>query len=462
LQHQTLLKPENTTMPTTNVTVPTMNTNTPNEPRIVVEGGRRLVGTVPISGSKNAALGLMAGSLLASVGTVTLTNLPHISDLETMADLLRSVGAVVTFSDDNHTATIDARNLNTFEPAANLSAQMRGSLHLLGPLLARLNRVRNAQPGGCQIGARAVDQHIKAFKALGATVEESHGVIFAEGPHEGLVGASVVLDVASVGATMNLMMAASLAQGTTIIENAAQEPDVVDLANLIVAMGGKIAGQGSGMITIVGVKELKGCRYRTMPDRIEAGTYAMAAGITGGDLLLEGANADHVRSILLKLSEVGMIIEELPQGIRVAHPGKQIRLKSTDVTTQTHPGFPTDLQQPFASLLALTDGTSVITEKVYEGRFRYLDELRKMGAKSRSQDRTAIITGVESLSGADVDATDLRAGAAMVLAGLAAEGRTRVFKIHHIDRGYERLVEKLTAVGAVIWREDEQGNRVDS
>jgi UDP-N-acetylglucosamine 1-carboxyvinyltransferase len=434
-----------------------MNANTPSnstEPCIVIEGGHRLVGTIPISGSKNAALGLLAGSLLASEGTVTLTNLPNISDLETMAALLRSVGAVVTFTEDRHTATIDARNLATFEPPANLSAQMRGSLHLLGPLLARLNRVRSAQPGGCQIGARAVDQHIKGLKALGATVEEGQA-IFAEGPHEGLHGASVILDVASVGATMNLLMAASMANGTTIIENAAQEPDVVDLANLINEMGGKITGQGTGMITVVGVKKLHGCTYRTMPDRIEAGTYAMAAGITGGDLLLEGANADHVRSILFKLIEVGLEVEELPEGIRVSHPGKKVRLKATDVTTQTHPGFPTDLQQPFGALLALTEGTSVVTEKVYEGRYRYLEELRKMGAKSRVQDRTAIITGVDHLTGTDVDATDLRAGAAMVLAGLAAQGRTRVFKIGHIDRGYERLVEKLTAVGAVIWREEE-------
>jgi UDP-N-acetylglucosamine 1-carboxyvinyltransferase len=461
LQQQTLLtqefSPSAPTMPSI-----TNTTNIPTEPCILIEGGHRLVGTVTISGSKNAALGLLAGALLASEGTVTLTNLPDISDIGIMASLLCSVGATVAFSDDNHTVSIDATKLTTFEPPANLSAQMRGSLHLLGPLLGRLNRVRSAQPGGCQIGARAVDQHIKGLSALGATVEEGHGAIFFEGPHEGLVGASVVLDVASVGATMNLLMASSLARGTTIIGNAAQEPDVVDLANLIVAMGGNITGQGTGMITVIGVEKLHGCAFTTMPDRIEAGTYAMAAGITGGDLLLEGANADHVRSILLKLSEVGMKIEELPEGIRVSHPGRGTRLKATDVTTQTHPGFPTDLQQPFGSLLALADGTSVITEKVYEGRFRYLDELRKMGAKSRSQDRTAIITGVESLSGADVDAVDLRAGAAMVLAGLAAEGRTRVAKIHHIDRGYERLVEKLAAVGAVIWREDEQGNRVAS
>jgi UDP-N-acetylglucosamine 1-carboxyvinyltransferase len=434
--------------------------NAPFESRIVIEGGRRLVGTIPISGSKNAALALMAGSLLASEGTVTLHNLPCVSDIEALASLMRSVGAKVTFFDGGHTAVVDASEVNHFEPEATLAAQLRGSLHLMGPVLGRVGRVRCAQPGGCQIGARPVDQHVKGLTALGAFVDEGHGALYAEAPPDGLHGTSVYLDVASVGATMNILMAAALASGETIIDNAAQEPDIEDLANLIVKMGGKVKGQGTGLLTVTGVEKLHGCEYTVMPDRIEVGTYAMAAGITGGDLLLKGANADHVRSILLKLKEVGMEVEEQEDGIRVAHPGPGVRLQATTVTTQPHPGFPTDLQQPFGALLALAEGTSVLTDKVYEGRYRYLEELRKMGIKSKVDGRTAVITGVESLSGADVESTDLRGGAAMVLAGLAAEGQTRVFKLNHVDRGYERFVEKLAAVGATIWREDERGVRL--
>lgn len=433
---------------------------TPQEPRIVIRGGKVLQGTVTVGGSKNAALALMAGVVLASTGVTRLKRAPRISDIANMATILRGLGVEVTFSKDQQDIQCDATRLSSFEPSDQLVTRMRGSLQLLGPILARQGRVRLAPPGGCNIGARAYDLHLKGLMALGATIDESGGYIFAEAPSDGLRGAQIYLDKPSVGATMNILMAASLAHGTTIIENAAQEPDVEDLANLIVAMGGKVSGQGTGMITVVGVDVLHGVDYTVSADRIEGGTLAMAAAITGGDLFLEGANPAHMRPILMKLAEMGVMIEEAPNGVRVAHPGHP--LKATDVTAMPHPGFPTDLQQPIATLLSLAEGTAMVTDTVYEGRFRYLSELLKMGAKARWEGRTAVITGVGGLSGADVEASDLRAGAAVVLAGLVAHGTTRVFSVHHIDRGYEHFTEKLAAVGADIWREDEFGKRVEA
>lgn len=437
-------------------------TPTPFEPRIVVQGGRPLKGTIPVSGSKNASLALMAGSLLAAEGTTTLSHLPRISDIANMATIIRKLGVEVSFGPTETEVSLSASGLVVFEPSDSLVTKMRGSLQLLGPLLARLGRVRLAPPGGCNIGARAYDLHLKGLVALGATIDENGGYIFAEAPADGLRGAQIYLDKPSVGATMNLMMAASLARGATILENVAQEPDVEDLANLIVAMGGQVSGQGTGMIRIEGVERLHGTAYRVSSDRIEAGTLAMVAAITEGDLFLEGANPSHMRPILMKLAEMGVLIEESPNGVRVSHPHPGKPLKATDVTAMPHPGFPTDLQQPIATLLSLAEGTSIVTDTVYEGRFRYLNELIKMGAKARWEGRTAVLTGVAGLTGADVEASDLRAGAAMVLAGLAAQGTTRIFSVHHIDRGYERLAQKLAAVGASIWREDEDGNRVEA
>lgn len=433
---------------------------TPSEPRIVIEGGKPLHGTIAVGGSKNATLALMAGVVLASEGTTHLHRIPRISDIANMATILRGLGITLEFSESRQDVHVDATRLSSFEPEDQLVTRMRGSLQLLGPILARMGRVRLAPPGGCNIGARAYDLHLKGLSALGATIDESAGYIFAEAPAGGLRGAQVYLDKPSVGATMNILMAASLAHGTTIIENAAQEPDVEDLAQLINAMGGKIQGHGTGMITVEGVEALHGVEYMVSPDRIEAGTLAMAAAITGGDLFLAGANPSHMRPILMKLAEMGVIIEEGIDGVRVAHPGHP--LKAVDVTAMPHPGFPTDLQQPLATLLSLAEGTAMVTDTVYEGRFRYLSELLKMGAKARWEGRTAVITGVNALSGADVEASDLRAGAAMVLAGLVAQGTTRVFSIHHIDRGYEQLTAKLAGVGAQIWREDEHGKRVEA
>lgn len=433
---------------------------TPQEPRLVIEGGQPLRGTVQVGGSKNATLALLAGTVLAAKGVTHLKRVPRISDIANMATILRGLGITLEFSDDQQDIRIDATRLASFEPADHLVTKMRGSLQLLGPVLARMGKVRLAPPGGCNIGARAYDLHLKGLSALGATIDESAGYIFAEAPAGGLRGAQVYLDKPSVGATMNILMAASLANGTTVIENAAQEPDVEDLGNLIVAMGGKVQGQGTGMLTVEGVSELRGVEYRVSPDRIEAGTLAMAAAITGGDVFLAGANPSHMRPILMKLAEMGVVIEENPEGVRVKHPGHPLR--AVDVTAMPHPGFPTDLQQPIATLLSLAEGTAMVTDTVYEGRFRYLSELLKMGAKARWEGRTAVITGVAGLSGADVEASDLRAGAAMVLAGLVAQGTTRVFSIHHIDRGYEHLTAKLSGVGASIWREDEHGRRVEA
>ncbi len=429
----------------------------PSEPRIVIVGGRRLTGTVSVSGSKNAALAILAGALLASEGETTLRNLPRIGDIATMAQALRTLGVKVTFSDNGGTAVLDATRITSWEAPADLVTRMRASFWLLGPLLARLGKASIAQPGGCNIGARPIDLHLKGLQALGAEFDQNHGNLYAHTPAP-MQGAAVYLDFPSVGATMNIMMAAALSNGTTIIENAAQEPDIEDLGNFLLALGADIEGQGTGVLTIRGVPSLKGAEYRVMSDRMEAGTLGLAAGITGGDVFLEGANAAHMRPITLKMREAGMIIEERADGVRFVGPAG--RPQATQVQAMPHPGFPTDMQQAFTSLLSLADGPSIVTDLVYESRFRYLTEMAKMGVKSNVSGRTAVITGVARLSGADVEASDLRAGAALVIAALAAEGRTRIFKIEHLARGYENLVEKLQSLGAEIWQEDELGRRM--
>ena len=432
---------------------------TPVEPRIVIRGGIRLVGEVAVSGSKNASLAILAGALLASEGETVLHGLPRIGDIETMAQVLQYLGASATFENEGRTLRLNAELLDRDETPADLVARMRASFWALGPLLARLGRAKIAQPGGCNIGARPIDLHIKGLTALGADIDQSHGAVTATAGR-GLRGATVYLDFASVGATMNIMMAASLAEGVTIIENAAQEPDIEDLGNFLNAMGADVSGHGTGVLTVRGVRKLHGAEYKVSADRMEAGTLGVAAGITGGDIFLRGADAAHMRPITLKMREAGMLIEEGPEGIRCAAQGG--RPVATNITASPHPGFPTDMQQAFTAMLSLAEGTSVITDNVYESRFRYLTELAKMGAHSQVSGRTAIITGVKRLTGADVEASDLRAGAAMVVAGLAAEGQTRVFKTEHLDRGYERIHEKLAHLGAEIWREDEFGRRIES
>ena len=422
--------------------------------RIVIVGGNRLAGTVSVSGSKNASLAIIAGAILASEGVTTIHNLPRIGDIATMADVLRHLGISVSFSEDGHSAHIDATNLTSHEAATEIVARLRASFWVLGPVLARLKRARVAQPGGCNIGARPVDLHLKGLQALGARLDATHGYVAAEAP-DGLRGATIYLDFPSVGATMNIMMAAALGEGTTMIENAAQEPDIEDLGNFLIAMGARIHGHGTGVLTVEGVDRLRGCEYRVVTDRIEAGTLGLAAGITGGDVFLDGANPAHLRPITLKMAEAGLKVKEEARGIRVVGPAG--RPRPTRLTALPHPGFPTDMQQAFTALLCVADGTSVVTDKVYENRFRYLSELGKMGAVAEVDGRTAVITGVPRLTGADVEGTDLRASAALFLAGLRAEGQTRLSETQHLERGYECLVEKLQGLGAETWREDESG-----
>jgi UDP-N-acetylglucosamine 1-carboxyvinyltransferase len=431
----------------------------PVEPRIVIIGGTPLNGTVPVSGSKNAALAILAGALLASEGETVLRGLPRIGDIQTMAQVLRSLGVEVSFEDEGRTARLNATNLVTHEAPSDLVARMRASFWTLGPLLARLGQASIPQPGGCNIGARPIDLHIKGLTALGVTVDTSYGIVTAEAKN-GLHGASVYLDFPSVGATMNIMMAAALSKGVTIIENAAQEPDVEDLGDFLKAMGADVEGHGSGVLKVRGVKRLHGCEYTVSTDRMEAGTLGLAAGITGGDVFLHGASGDDMRPITLKMIEAGMHVEEHDDGIRCVGPKNG--LVATSIVAMPHPGFPTDMQQAFTAMLTLANGTSVITDNVYENRFRYLTEMAKMGANTLVNGRTAVITGVPRLTGADVDASDLRAGAALVVAALAAEGQTRVFKTEHLDRGYEDFVGKLRGLGANIWREDEFGRRLET
>lgn len=425
--------------------------------RIVIVGGSRLSGTVSVSGSKNAALAILAGALLAGEGRTVLHNLPRVGDVAAMADVLRHLGVSVVFTDDGRSATLDATDLTAHEAPAEVVARMRASFWVLGPLLARMGKARVAQPGGCNIGARPIDLHLKGLAALGAELDMAHGSVGAHAPN-GLSGASIYLDFPSVGATMNIMMAAALGRGVTVIENAAQEPDVEDLGNFLLAMGADLTGHGTGMIEVRGVDQLRGCEYSVISDRIEAGTLGLVAGVTGGDVTLQGANPAHIRPITLKMVEAGMHVEETDSGLRFVGP--ETRPRAGRLTAMPHPGFPTDMQQMFTVLLCLADGTSVVTDRVYEGRFRYLTELAKMGAQSQVDGRTAVLSGVSHLCGADVEASDLRAGAALVLAGLAARGQTRISGTEHLERGYECLVEKLQTLGAAVWREGEETGRL--
>lgn len=417
------------------------------EPHIVIEGGIALDGTVRISGSKNSALALLAGTLLASKGSTTLHNLPKITDITDLVAILNAMGAEAVFSDDGHSLTIDATATSFSEPPPDLVSRMRGSLQLIGPLLARQGLVRLAMPGGCNIGARAVDLHEKGLRGLGATWLIDGGCFYVESGSSGLIGAAVYLDKPSVGATMNTMMAAALADGTTVIDNAAQEPDVVDLAHLINAMGGKVEGHGTSRITIVGQESLTGCDFTVSPDRIEAGTFAIAAVATGGDILLQGADIVALGPVLSKLIDMGAKVEHSEHGVRVTCK-QPSGLTGTSIVASPHPGFPTDLQQPFTSLLSIVPGMSSVVDTVYEGRFGHISYLTKMGATLKVEGNVTIVVGTPILHGADVRATDLRAGAALIISALVASGQTRIFDIHHIDRGYQDICSKLRTLGA--------------
>jgi UDP-N-acetylglucosamine 1-carboxyvinyltransferase len=414
--------------------------------RLLVTGGRRLEGTVRINGAKNSALKLMAAALLAD-GESVIENVPDIVDCRTMADVIERLGATVRW--DDHTLAVDTTGADGFETPYDLVSRMRASIVVLGPLLARHGRARVAMPGGCNIGSRQIDLHLKGFERMGVEFSYEHGYLEARAP-DGLHGAVVWLDFPSVGATENVLMAAVSARGTTVIENAAREPEIQDLAAMLSEMGAKIQGAGSTTIEVEGTAgPFEAVRHRVVPDRIEAGTFAIAGCITQGVLFLEDARAEHLEMALDKLSDAGADIDARDDGVRVAMPS---RPRSVDFVTLPYPGFPTDLQPQLMALLATARGTSIATENVFESRFMFVDELNRMGADIRTEGHHAVIRGVERLSAAPVRALDIRAGAAMVIAALAAEGVTEISVLHHVDRGYEDLEGRLASLGADVRR----------
>lgn len=413
--------------------------------QLIIKGGTRLKGTVSVSGAKNAALAIIPASILCK-GICIIENVPCVNDISVLLDAMMELGVKVEYIDE-HTIKIDSRKVNTMRVNYEHINKIRASYYLLGSLLGRFKEAEVALPGGCNIGSRPIDQHIKGFEALGAGVSIEHGMIYAKAKK--LVGNNIYLDVVSVGATINIMMAAVLAEGLTVIENAAKEPHIVDVANYLNSMGADIKGAGTDTIKIHGVKKLYGAEYMMIPDQIEAGTYMVAAAITGGDVTVTNLIPKHMEAISAKLKEMGVGIEELDEGIRVY---KKEPLKSIHVKTLPYPGFPTDMQPQITALLATTQGTSLMSEGIFENRFQYTDELNRMGASIKVEGSTAIITGVKSLTGAEVTSTDLRAGAALVLAGLAAEGETVINHVDYIDRGYEQIEIKLQKLGAKIVR----------
>ncbi len=424
--------------------------------KLIIQGGQPLVGDVHIEGAKNAVLPIMAAALLASKGPVELTNVPILSDVFMMQDVLKSLDARVKFDEQRNYLMIDANQPLNFEAAFEYVSKMRASIVVMGPLLARLGHARVAMPGGCAIGSRPVDLHLKGFEALGATITQSHGYIEAKADQ--LVGANIYLDFPSVGATQNIMMAATLAKGTTVIENVAREPEIVDLANVLNKMGAKVFGAGTEEIRIEGVTELKGTEHSIVQDRIEAGTFMIAAAATKGNVLVEEAISEHNKPLLSKLAEMGaQVIEE-----RKWHPDyRPDELKPSNIKTLPYPGFPTDMQAQMTALQLMAHGTSVMTETVFENRFMHLEELRRMNADYQIEGQSVILYGPTELTGAEVAASDLRAAAALVIAGLVANGETLVTNLQYMDRGYYHFHQKLRALGAHISRADfdEAGHR---
>jgi UDP-N-acetylglucosamine 1-carboxyvinyltransferase len=413
--------------------------------RMIVTGGRRLSGSVRVNGAKNSALKLMAASLLAE-GLTVVRNVPDIIDCRTMVEVLERLGARVVRRDG--AVAIDTSGDLAWETPYELVRRMRASILVLGPLLARIGRARVAMPGGCNIGSRNIDLHIRGLERMGATFTSEHG--YLEARADGLQGTVVSLDFPSVGATENLLMAAVAARGTTVIENAAREPEIQDLAGFLQAMGARIEGAGTPTIEVEGTDAFRPVEHEVIPDRIEAGTFALAACVTGGEVLLEGARGDHLDLVLAKLSEAGADIAGEERGVRVSMRG---RPRAVDLVTLPYPGFPTDLQPQILALLATAEGTSIVTENVFESRYMYVDELNRMGADIRTEGHHAVIRGVERLSGAPVRALDIRAGAALILAGLGADGVTEVADVYHVDRGYEDIDGRLSALGARVSRQ---------
>ncbi len=415
--------------------------------KIIINGGNRLQGEVNISGAKNAAVAIIPAAIL-SQDVCVIENIPaSISDVAIMMRILRRIGANVKMLDKN-TLEIDARGVNSYVISHDMTKHLRASYYFIGALLGRYGRAKVAMPGGCDLGVRPIDQHIKGFELLGAEVSiEENAIVDARASR--LIGSPVYLDVVSVGATVNVLLAAVKAKGLTIIENAAKEPHIVDLANFLNLMGADIRGAGTDVIKIRGVDQLHGCNYSIIPDQIEAGTYMVAAAATGGDVLIKNVIPKHLESISAKLEECGIDIEEYDDSIRVRANGRPNRC---NIKTMPHPGFPTDMQPQMAVLLSLAQGTSIISEGIWENRFRYVDQLSRMGASIKVDGKLAVVEGVEQLKGAPVRADDLRAGAAMLIAGLAAKGTTEIENILHIDRGYEDVVEKFSLLGADIKR----------
>ena len=414
---------------------------------IKVEGGHPITGEVRVEGAKNSALKLMAATIMAP-GVNTLTNVPNISDVHVMGKVLKRLGAKIEVADE-HTLIIDTTNVSKWEAPYDLVVKMRASTAVLGPLLSRFGKAIIAMPGGCNLGARKIDMHILGLEALGVKFETTHGDIHATSP-AGIHGANVTLEFASVGATENLVMASVRAKGTTVIDNAAREPEIVDLANMLNEMGAKVSGAGTPVITIEGVDELHPVTHAVVGDRIEAGTFIAAAAMTGGPIHVTGFKPEHLGLVLKKYEDMGVVIEREEDGVIASAPG---RLKAVDIQTLPFPGFPTDMQAQTMAMLAISEGQCVVTENIFENRFMFAGEIARMGANIRIEGHHAIVHGVSGLSGAQVESPDLRGGAALVLSGLIAEGETVVSNIHHIERGYERFVDKLCSLGAKVWRD---------
>ncbi|MGI6586525.1 MAG: UDP-N-acetylglucosamine 1-carboxyvinyltransferase [Gracilibacteraceae bacterium] len=417
--------------------------------KILIEGSHKLTGEVSISGAKNAAVAILPATILAG-STCTIKNLPMVKDVTYLRDMLIQMGGKIHIL-DNDKIRIDTSGIAAHNIDLELAKKMRASYYFLGALLGRFKKAEVPFPGGCDIGVRPIDLHIKGLEALGAKIKISHGLIKAK--TDGLKGARIYLDVVSVGATINIMLAACTAKGTTTIENAAKEPYIVDTANFLNALGANIKGAGTDVIKIKGVESLGGCEYSVIPDQVEAGTYMIATAATRGDVLIKNIIPTHLDAVSAKLREMGVEITEYEDSVRVKAPS---RTKAVNIKTMPYPGFPTDMQQPMSVLLSVSEGTGIVTESIFESRFKYFEELKKMGAKIKIEGRVAVIEGVPKLTGAPVYATDLRAGAAMVVAGLTAEGKTTISNVSYIDRGYERLEEKLINLGSRIRRIEEK------
>ncbi|MRH43985.1 UDP-N-acetylglucosamine 1-carboxyvinyltransferase [Aquibacillus halophilus] len=414
--------------------------------KILVEGGYPLNGKVRVSGAKNSAVALLPAAILAD-SKVMIEGLPQISDVDTLSDLLEEIGGTVSWK--GQTLHIDPSQMTSMPLPNGKVKKLRASYYFMGAMLGRFKQAVIGLPGGCHLGPRPIDQHIKGFEALGAKVTNEQGAIYLRADE--LRGARIYLDVVSVGATINIMLAAVKAKGKTIIENAAREPEIIDVATLLTSMGAKIKGAGTDVIRIEGVDTLTGCMHTIIPDRIEAGTYTILAAAQGEKVLIDNVIPQHLEPLLAKLREMGVSIEEGDEQLLI-QPAK--RLKSVDIKTLVHPGFPTDLQQPFTSLLTRAHGTGIVTDTIYQARFKHIDELRRMNAQIKVEGGSAIVSGPVQLEGAKVKASDLRAGAALIVAGLMADGVTEITGLEHIDRGYEQITEKLSNLGAKIWREE--------